>query len=209
MENFNALQHDIRREIASVAAKLISEDGYDYPSARQKAVKQIAGDQRLSRDLIPLDQEIEAEVRAYQAIYQTKSQPIEQMELRQVAHGLLVALAEFEPIVYGALVNGTANKHSDIHVIAFADNPKEIDYWLLNQNINFEPCEDALLAGRSFPAVAIQWNGHWVQLGSADYRQRRGLLNKGKGEGKPFQTDLNGLKQLIDQSNSDNHSTHE
>lgn len=203
MEKFNTQQHDIKLEIAMAAARLVAEEGYDYASAKQKARKQIASDIRLPAEAIPSDLDIQEEVRAYQALYQPHTQPSEQRELRLVAVSLLEALEEFEPIVYGALVNGTGNKHSDIHVIAFSDNPKEIDYWLLNRDIEFRPCEDALLAGKCFPAVAIQWERKWVQLASSEAIHRRGLLKKGRKDAQLFQTDLSGLRQLIEQDQTE------
>ena len=82
--------------------------------------------------------------------------------------------------------------------IAFADDEKEVDYWLLNQNIHFDACEDALLAGKSFPAVAFRWKQRWFQLGVASPVQRRGLLNRQAPDGTLFQTDIAGLTRLID-----------
>lgn len=201
MEDFFAPQDDLRLEIAQAAARLIAEDGYDYPSARQKAIKELVGNRRLSRQQIPLDEEVEDEVRAYQQEYLSHCQPQELRALRQIALSLMQALADFEPIVYGACVNGTGSQHSDLHLLAFADNPKEIDYWLLNQNIDFEACEDALLAGRSFPAVAFQWNERWVQLGTAHLHERRGLL-KGRAQTHLFQTDTAGLFNLFNENPS-------
>lgn len=197
MDDFFAPQDDLRLEIAMAAARLIAEEGYDYPSARHKAIKELVGTARLSRERIPLDAEIEAEVRNYQNLYLGESQPGELQALRQTALGLMQALAEFEPIIYGAVVNGTGSHHSDLHLLAFADNPKEIDYWLLNRNMDFDACEDALLSGRAFPAVSFQWRDRWVQLGCAELRDRRGLL---KRQDTPFQTDLSGLVALMEQA---------
>lgn len=197
MDDFFAPQDDLRLEIAMAAARLIAEDGYDYPSARNKAIKELAGNTRLPRDRIPLDVEIEQEVRNYQSLYLSDTQPHELLQLRRSALSLMQALDEFEPIVYGAAVNGTGSHHSDLHLLAFSDNPKEIDYWLLNHNIDFDACEDALLAGRSFPAVAFQWKERWVQLGCTDPRDRRGLL---KRSDPPFQTDTAGLIRLLEET---------
>jgi hypothetical protein len=195
MDDFFAPQDDLRLEIAMAAARLIAEDGYDYPSARNKAIKELVGNTRLPRDRIPLDAEIEQEVRNYQSLYLSDTQPQELLRLRQTALSLMLALQEFEPIIYGASVNGTGSHHSDLHVLAFSDNPKEIDFWLLNRDIAFEACEDALLAGRAFPAVSFQWKDRWVQLGCSDPRDRRGLLKRNESL---FQTDAAGLQRLLE-----------
>lgn len=199
MDDLFAPQDDLRLEIAMAAARFIAEDGYDYPAARNKAIKELVGNTRLPRERIPLDAEIEQEVRNYQSLYLSDTQPQELRQLRQCALSLMQALQEFEPIVYGACVNGTGSHHSDLHLLAFSDNPKEIDYWLLNHNIDFDACEDALLAGRSFPAVAFPWKDRWVQLGCSDPRDRRGLLKRNESL---FQTDTAGLTRLLEDTQS-------
>lgn len=199
MEQFFAPQDELRQQIAAIAAKMIAEEGYDYSSARQKAIKQVAGTGRLLRELQPNDQEIEAEVRSYQSLFQSSTQPAELLTLRKEACELMKLLADFNPILFGSSVNGTGNRLSDIHILAFADDPKEVDYWLLNRDIQFDPCEDAILSGKQFPAVGFKWRTHWVQLGSATDRERRGLLKKNQKTDFPFQTDLTGLLKLLEQ----------
>ena len=199
MEEFFAPQDELRIEIAMTAARLIAEEGLDYATARNQAVKALLGKQRVPRERLPSDQDIQDEVRAYQALFQADSQPGELNELREVALQFMQGIQQFEPIVYGAAVNGTGSAHSDVHIIAFADDEKEVDNWLLNQNINFDACEDALLAGKSFPAVAFRWKQRWFQLGVASPVQRRGLLNRQAPDGTLFQTDTAGLTRLISQ----------
>lgn len=198
MEEFFAPHDELRQEIAMAAARLIAEEGCDYATARNQAMKLLGGKTRLARNSIPSDQEIQDEVRAYQALFLADEQPLELRELRELALSLMHKMTQFEPIIYGAAVNGTGSAHSDIHLIAFADDEKEVDYWLLNQNISFDACEDALLAGKSFPAVAFQWQRRWVQLGVASHTLRRGLLNRAPLDKHLFQTDTAGLSRLLE-----------
>lgn len=200
MEEFFAPQDELRQEIAMAAARLIAEEGCDYPTARNQAMRLVSGKGKVARNSIPSDQEIQNEVRAYQALFLADEQPGELRTLRTTALTLMVVLEQFEPIIYGAAVNGTGSVHSDIHLIAFADDEKEVDYWLLNRNINFDACEDALLAGKAFPAVAFQWEQRWVQLGVASLTLRRGLLNRNSPDTIPFQTDTAGLARLLETS---------
>lgn len=203
MDDLFAPQDPLRHEIAMAAARLIAEEGYDHASARHKATRSILGNNRLPKERAPSDLEIDNEIRAWHALFRSDTQPEELHQLRQAALSLMRALEDFEPILYGSAVNGTANKLSDLHVLAFADDPKEIDYWLLNQGLTFEACEDAHLAGKNFPAVGVQWQNKWVQLGSAEMRHRRGLLKKAPKDEHPFQTDLAGLQKLLNQTNAD------
>jgi hypothetical protein len=197
MDEFFTPHDELRTEIAITAARLIAEEGLDYSTARNQAIKAKVGKQRISRERLPSDQDIQDEVRAYQALFQADTQPGELNELREVALHFMRGIQQFEPIVYGAAVNGTGNAHSDIHLIAFTDDEKEVDFWLLNQNIHFDACEDALLAGKAFPAVAFRWRQRWFQLGVANPIQRRGLLNKESSGNSLFQTDTEGLVRLM------------
>ena len=199
MEQFFSPQDELRQLIAALAAKMIAEEGHDYAYAKAKAIKQMADSKRIPREQQPNDQEIEAEVRKYQSLFQSNTQPHELKILRQEALEIMTLLQEFDPILFGSSVNGTGNRLSDIHLLAFADDPKEVDYWLLNRNIQFDPCMDAIVSGKPFSAVGFKWKMHWVQLGSATERERRGLLKNNLKTEFPFQTDLNGLRNLLNQ----------
>ena len=85
MEEFFAPQDELRIEIAMTAARLIAEEGLDYATARNQAVKALFGKQRVPRERLPSDQDIQDELRAYQALFQADSQPGELNELREVA----------------------------------------------------------------------------------------------------------------------------
>lgn len=212
MTDFPDSRSNLRIEIAMHAARLIAEDGLDYASARQKAIKVAFGSARAPRDSVPADQEIQEELRAYLSMFMADTQPAELQRVREVALNFMQEIAEFEPIIYGAVVNGTATKHSDVLLIAFADDEKEIDYFLLNRNIVFDACEDALLNGRTFPAVGFQWQGQWFRLGVTHFGNRRGLLKSRTnnpnsavreqtlGGVELFQTDLAGLERLAHQA---------
>ncbi|HEX4917406.1 MAG TPA: UDP-N-acetylmuramate--alanine ligase [Limnobacter sp.] len=200
MDDFFAPQDELRTEIAMAAARLIAEEGCDYATARAQATKAVFGRGKPPRHSVPSDQDIQDELRAYQALFQADTQPGELNELRLVALQFMQKMPQFEPIVYGAAVNGTGSAYSDVHLLAFADDEKEVDYWLLNQNIAFDACEDALLAGKAFPAVAFRWRQRWFQLGVASPLHRRGLLNRQGGENNLFQTDTAGLTRLIEEA---------
>ncbi|MDX1670524.1 MAG: hypothetical protein R3194_13965, partial [Limnobacter sp.] len=122
--------------------------------------------------------------------------------MREEALELMQQIEQFEPIAFGPVVNGTGNRMSDIQLVAFSDDPKEIDFWLLNRDIPFDACEDALLAGKAFNAVGFRWRQYWVQLGSAIPRDRRGLLKHSHRAGVAFQTDTAGLIKLLNDRNN-------
>ncbi len=62
----SAAGHSLRREIAGLAARMMAEDGIsDYGYAKRKATKALGAADGEAR---PTNDEIEAELRAYQAI---------------------------------------------------------------------------------------------------------------------------------------------
>ncbi len=188
---------DTRQNIACAAARLIAESGYDYATAKKKAAREVTGRDKLPSDWLPANEEIEEELRIYQSLFQADTQPARLKALRTCALSLMQELSAFEPIVFGGLVNGTAGEHSDIHLLVFADNPKEIDYWLLNQNIAFNPAEVRPRPGERIEGVQFRWQQEWVELAVMYPHQRRGLLKKAS-DGYAFRTDTAGLTRLLE-----------
>lgn len=124
----------LRGKIAAAAARLIAEDGVSYEAAKKKAVRQILGDQRIRGKWLPDNREIEQELRTYQALFMAKTQPVRLQRLRQSALGMMMELAEFNPHLAGAALNGTAGEHSHIHLQLFTENAKAVEICLLNKN---------------------------------------------------------------------------
>jgi len=128
----------LRQEIAARAARLVAEDGLDYATAKRKAARDILGDQRSSGQWLPDNEEIEEEVRSFQATFQADTQPRRLADLRKMALLLMELLQPFRPHLAGAVLNGTAGAHSDIHLQLFADSAKDVEIFLINHGIDFE-----------------------------------------------------------------------
>ncbi|MET3116873.1 hypothetical protein AAKU64_001086 [Undibacterium sp. GrIS 1.8] len=133
----------LRAEIAALAARMIAEDGADYGSAKRRAAKQLLGNQKIRGDVMPDNQEIEQEVREYNAIFFGDTQPQRLLELRKIAVEVMQELEKFNPYLVGAALNGTAGEHSDIHLHLFTDNSKDVTIFLLNKDIRFEVSENS------------------------------------------------------------------
>ncbi|MBC3917655.1 hypothetical protein H8L32_09240 [Undibacterium sp. CY18W] len=132
---------NLRAEIAALAARMIAEDGADYASAKRKAAKQLLGNQKVKGDVLPDNAQIEQEVREYNELFFGDTQPQRLLQLRQLALELMDELERFHPYLVGAVLNGTAGNHSDIHLHLFADNTKDVAIYLLNKDIQFEVSE--------------------------------------------------------------------
>ncbi|MEA3117657.1 MAG: hypothetical protein QOI13_927 [Paraburkholderia sp.] len=140
--------HRVREEIAIAAARLIAEEGLDYSSAKRKAARQVVGQARVAGEWLPDNDQIEEEIREYQALFQAESQPVLLRRLREFALGWMKRLAPFNPYLTGAVLNGTAGEHSDIHLQVFCDNPKEVAIYLLNANVQYDVSETRHFGGR-------------------------------------------------------------
>jgi hypothetical protein len=138
----------VRDEIAMAAARLIAEEGLDYASAKRKAVRQVVGQTRIAGEWLPDNDQIEEEIREYQSLFQADTQPAVLRRLREIALEWMQRLAPFNPYLTGAVLNGTAGEHSDIHLQAFCDNSKEVAIYLLNANVQYDVSETRHFGGR-------------------------------------------------------------
>ncbi|PKO84741.1 MAG: hypothetical protein CVU17_00710 [Betaproteobacteria bacterium HGW-Betaproteobacteria-11] len=125
----------LRRTIASAAARLMAEEGItDYATAKRKAARGLGADKG---EALPSNEEIEIELRAWQALYQEDEHRERLRSLRATALHAMQLLAEFNPRLTGAVFDGTAGRYAPIHLQLFADSSKEVEIWLLGQQIPF------------------------------------------------------------------------
>jgi hypothetical protein len=186
----------LRAEIAAAAARMIAEDGADYGSAKRKAVKQILGETRVAGQILPDNAQIEDEVRLYNELFFADSQPARLTHLRGLASQIMAELAPFNPYLTGAVLNGTAGVHSDIHLQLFADSPKDVEVYLMNRNIVFEVSETP---GRSreqtIETLSFMYRNEGVHLAiyEVDDLRRGGKA----GAKRPERADLAALEAIL------------
>lgn len=124
-----------RTLIAQLAARLMQEHGIrDFSQAKRKAARQLG---IVDAHHLPGNEEIEDAIREYNAVYHADTQPELLRELRREALGIMEMLARFDPHLTGAVLNGTASPYSGIQIELFTDNEKEVEMYLLNQNLPF------------------------------------------------------------------------
>lgn len=182
----------IRDEIASLAAKFIAEEGAEYGTAKRRAVKQLLGNQKLNGNILPDNAQIEQQVREYQALFFADSQPARLLHLRQLAALLMQELAQFNPYVIGAVFNGTAGEHSDIHLHLYTDNSKDVAIFLLNLGIDYEVSEHQGKRGEALETLSFLYKNEGVHLLVHDIDDLRHTDKNERGN-------LTSLQTLIDQ----------
>ncbi|MGV7209483.1 hypothetical protein ACLB1G_16690 [Oxalobacteraceae bacterium A2-2] len=188
----------LRAEIAAAAARLIAQDGADYNTAKRKAARQILGDGNSHINLLPDNAQIEAELRLYQSLFHADTQPARLFRLRTLALDVMEGLAEFHPFLTGAVLNGTAGPHDDIHLQLFADSAKEVEIFLLNRNVQLEISESPHFKGPRYDpveTVSFLWHKEGVHAAIYEKDDLRGALKA--RDGKTVRADLAGVRALL------------
>lgn len=200
MSNFTNSLDQLRAEIAAAAARMIAEDGADYGTAKRKAARQVIGNTRVRGEYMPDNAQIEDEVRAYNELFFADTQPARLLHLRRVALQLMGELERFSPYLTGAVLNGTAGEHSDIHLQLFADSAKDVEIFLINKNVDFEVSESAHFRKRDEPVEVLSflWKNEGVHLALYELDDLRGALKA--ADGRLMRADARALQDLINDS---------
>jgi hypothetical protein len=174
MSRRNNRQAGMRARIAAAAARLMAEDGIDdFALAKRKAARQLGAPETES---LPTNDEIEAELRAYRALYQAEDHAQILAELRTAALEIMRALEEFSPYLTGPVLTGVAGAYSEIDLQLFPDSAKDVEMYLLNRNIPFATYEARRFSGdrtRAASVLTLDWHGIPVRLSVFDRRDER------------------------------------
>ena len=129
--------NDLRTELAATAARLIAEEGCEYAQAKRRAVQEVLGEDA-RRSTLPDNHEVEHELRRYLKLFGGEAHRALLAALRGVAAETMETLQEFHPHLIGAVLNGTATEHSDIHLQLFVDSAKDVELRLMNLGVDFD-----------------------------------------------------------------------
>jgi len=154
---------NLRREIAALAARMMAEDGIaDFGFAKRKAARQLGATES---EALPNNAEIEAELRAWQAIYQDEEQPERLLEMRRAAVEIMRLLTPFRPYLTGGALDGTAGRYSELEIEAYPESAKEVEIFFLNQDFPYEHREPRRPAPNTPEAIlSFDWDDVPVRL---------------------------------------------
>jgi len=183
-------------EIASVAARLVVDEGMEYAQAKRKAARQIA---RLPRGAeLPSNEQVEDEVRSYLELFRADTQPGELRALRELALRWMLRLAEFRPHLAGAVWRGTATRLSAVHIDLYCDDPKSAEIALINLGVGYDAAGDdatpVLSLAERCPALGELVTLH---LTVHDLDDQRGALRP-DARGRSWRGDAAALRRLLD-----------
>jgi hypothetical protein len=178
---------DLRARIAAAAARLMAEDGIDdFALSKRKAARQLGASETQS---LPRNDEIEAELRAYRALYQAEDHPRVVGELRRIALDAMQALEHFSPYLTGPVLKGIAGPYAEIELQLFPDSAKDVEIFLLDRNIPFTTHEGRRFSGdqaRATSFISLEWQGVPLRLAVFDARDER-LTLKTSQAGRPIE----------------------
>lgn len=199
-----ARQQNLRQQIAAAAARIMAEDGIDdFALAKRKAARQLGLDEAHS---LPRNEEVEEQLRAYQALYQGDDQQECLSELRELALELMQELAAFRPYLVGPVLKGTAGRHSDIDLQLFTDDPKAVEFHLINHRIPYEASQKRRFAGDQARAVSVlklDWDGVTANVAIFTLNDERGTV-KTSLAGRPMdRAALPAVARLIEEEIED------
>jgi hypothetical protein len=197
----DSFRTDTSAEIASVAARLVVDEGLEYAAAKRRAAKQLGLPP--SRTPWPDNQMLEEAVREHIAIFCAETQPPELRALRELALIWMDRLATFRPHLCGAVWHGTATRHSDIYVQLYCDDPKAAEWALLDHRVEYHPGTAASDAqGEPVEALTLRLRcdalGQWVLLHLLvlDHDALRGAL-KPDAQGRRPRGDAHDVRALL------------
>ena len=164
----------MRLQIAAAAARLMAQDGIDdFALAKRKAARQLGvGDTQA----LPGNDEIEAQLRAYQGLYQAQEQRERLRDLRKQAVTMMKEIGPYRPYLTGQVLSGIAGRYGDIDLQVFTDDAKSLELLFLNRGIGYSVTEQRRWIGgeaRSITVLSVDWMGTRANisiLGAKDER---------------------------------------
>lgn len=153
----------LRREIAALAARMMAEDGIsDFGFAKRKAARQLGASES---EALPNNTEIEAELRAWQALYQDEEQAERLLEMRRAAVSVMRLLDDFRPYLTGGALDGTAGRYSELEIELYPESAKEVEIFFLNRDFPYEHREPRRPApGTPEAILSFDWEEVPVRL---------------------------------------------
>jgi hypothetical protein len=174
MSRKGSRQNGTRARIAAAAARIMAEDGIDdFALAKRKAARRVGAEETQA---LPGNDEIEAELRAYRALYQAAEHPERIAELRRIALAAMRELSGFNPYLTGAVLTGLAGRYAEIELQLFPESAKEVEIFLLDRNLTYSTSEGRRYSGdraRSVTVLSLSWEGAPLRLSIFDPRDER------------------------------------
>jgi hypothetical protein len=186
-------------EIAATAARLVVEEGLPFGQAKHRALKALG---LPGRTALPDNEEVEAQVREYIALFCADTQPGELLALREHALLWMRRLQAFRPHLTGAVWLGWATRLTDIDLALFCDDAKSAEIELINQNQRYEVQAVRGMHGKDIDVLSLHSfcpglrEDIGVHLRVYDLNDLRGALQP-DAQGRAPRGDIQALERLL------------
>ena len=204
-------QSQLRQLVAQQAARMMAEDGVsDYGYAKKKAGRQLGV---VDANCLPSNAEIEEEIRLFHDIYNSDDQPEALRLLRQDALATMQIFARFNPHLTGSVLDGTAGQYAETHIHLFADSAKDVEIFLLNQQIPYDSNDksyrvrdrksgDKKTSGKNserlkVPMFTLEGPNGFIKLSVFEFDDIRFSTKSVANGGNAERLDTEGLKSLL------------
>jgi len=188
----------MRELIAQQAARLIAENGIDdYALAKRKAAQQMGAPD--TRNL-PTNGEVEQALQIFRGLFQREEHHIVLRELRQQALRAMRLLEGFNPYLTGSVLSGSAGPHSDINLLLYTDSPKEVELFLINQQIPYRLGERRSAGpdgARVIPVFTLSGDGADVNALVLSRMDERTSVKPRAGSPGPGRVNTGALEELL------------
>ena len=182
-----------RATIAQAAARLIAEHGItDWSLAKRKAIRQLDLPERAA---LPGDDEIEAALIDYHALFGGTAHEASLRAKREEALVWMNRLAAFRPLLVGGVAQGWATEHSDIDLELAADDAKAVELALLNAGCNYRSLPQR--NGESSSGLAIETDIALVRLTVRTHGAARQLPRRDRHGQEEVRFDASQLAALL------------
>jgi hypothetical protein len=197
-------QLQLRQLVSQTAARMMVEDGIaDFAYAKKKAGRQLGV---IENNALPTNSEIEEEIRLYHELY-SEDQPENLRQLRSDALMAMQLLERFNPHLTGAVLDGTAGKYAETHIHLFADSAKEVEIFLLNQQIPYETNEKSYRIGDKkgydrfkVPVFTLEGPNGLIKLSIFEFDDIRFATKNPANGNNAERLDVAGLTALLKQA---------
>ena len=126
-----------RARIAQATARLIAEHGLnDWQAAKRKACRQLGLPEH---EALPGNEEVEQALRDYNTLCHGTAQEASLRAQRLDALGWMERLAQWKPLLTGAVAAGWATAHSEVRLELEAEDAKSVELSLINAGVPYEP----------------------------------------------------------------------
>lgn len=186
--------------LAQATARIMVESGsQDFLSAKRKAALHLGAEDTRN---MPSNTEIEQALVEYQRIFRADSQPLILKNLRLEAIRAMEFFKPFRPKLVGPVLQGSADEHTPITLLLFANTSEEVGLFLLDYQVPNTLHEKRLRLGnelqREFPCY--QFMAGQVQVEAIVLPANKPVAPLSPVDGRPMRrAAIVDIQQLLDE----------